>query len=167
MIIVMARGFTLIETIMILSILSVIAAFVVMRWDLNPTKLDAATRKVAADLRFAQQLAVTTQQRSGITMNGATRYTVFRNGNPADPAPSAGAPCSSDGAGNFVVDFSAPQCSSFSGVSFTAMPTVYFSALGAPVDASGVPLAGNQFVDLLLGATRRITIEAGTGRISY
>ncbi|MBI5026525.1 MAG: prepilin-type N-terminal cleavage/methylation domain-containing protein [Nitrospirae bacterium] len=156
-------GFTLIETIIIIAIIGIIAAVVALRT--TSFKLEGAARKVAADIRYAQKLAISTQTRCGIVFSG-TGYTVFENGNVADPARSPGDACSDDGAGNFVVDFNASRCSNYNGVSVSAI-TIAFNSIGTPVDpATGNPVV-TQTVTVTYNGSKPITIEAGTGRVSY
>mgnify|MGYP001561135472 CR=1 FL=1 len=171
-------GFTLIETIIVMVIMAILAAVVAVRWSpFDTIKLNNATRKVAADIRYAQKLAISTQQRCGVFRNSATSYTVFEQGSTADPAPSPGDVCSTapDGAdadttSDFIVDTSQDRCSDYSGVTTTfttsVANTIYFNSLGTPVDATGTAIAGNQTVTVTYNGTRQITIDANTGRVS-
>ena len=172
------KGFTLIETVIVMVIAAILAAVVAVRWDpFDAIKLYNATRKVVADIRYAQKVAISTQQRCGLIRNSATSYTVFEQGNTADPAPSSGDVCSTapDGAdadttSDFIVDFNAGRCSDYSGVTTTfttsVANTIYFNSLGTPVDATGTAIAGNQTVTVTYNGTRQITIDANTGRVS-
>ncbi|MBI4688974.1 MAG: GspH/FimT family pseudopilin [Nitrospirae bacterium] len=160
------RGFTLIETIMVMVIIAILAVVVVIRNPFDSIKLSSAAKKVAADIRYAQKLAISTQQRCGIFFISGNSYRIFENNNTADPATSSGDTCSDNG-GNFEVDFSAGRCSNYSGVAFSATPTIYFNSLGKPVDGTGNDLA-TQIVTLTLSSiSQSITIEAGTGRVSF
>lgn len=78
---------------------------------------------------------------------------------------SPGDTCSSDGS-NFVVVFTEPRCSNYSGITLTfSAATIAFNSLGVPVDSGGTPI-GNQTVTVTLGSSsQNITIEAGTGRV--
>ncbi|MBI1811369.1 MAG: hypothetical protein HYR78_05495, partial [Nitrospirae bacterium] len=162
----------LIETVIVMVIAVILAAVVAVGWSpFDTIKLYNAKRKVAADIRYSQKLAISSQQRCGVFRNSATAYTVFEQGSTADPAPSSGDGCSTDASNNFVVDFSAGRCSDYSGVTTTfttsVANTIYFNSLGTPVDAAGTAIAGNQTVTVTFNGSRDITIDAGTGRVSY
>lgn len=169
----MNKGFTLIETVIVMVIVIIIAATVIIRWNFDPMKLNSAVRKVAEDIRYAQKLAISTQTRCGIFFNNATTYTIFENSSTADPAPSTADPCSTapdgadpDTANDFIVNFNDSRCSNYSGVAFTAMPTIYFNSLGTPVDATGTAIA-TQTVTVTYKTNKNITVETNTGRVSY
>jgi Tfp pilus assembly protein FimT len=160
-------GFTLIETMIIVALLGVLAVALVIKNPIERMKVTAASGKIKADLRYARKLAVSTQDRAGITFN-ANGYSVFAN--VVAPTALANSPaegCSSDASGDFVVDFTAARCSELSGLtlSFSAA-TVAFDSLGSPVDAAGAAL-GTQTVDVTgPPGTKIVTIEAQTGRVS-
>ncbi len=160
------KGFTVIETVIVISILIILAAAVIIRWDFDPIKLEGAARKVVSDIRYTQKLAISSQARSAITFN-ANGYSVFTDITVPTSATSPGDTCSSDPAFNFVVDFTAGRCSNYSGVTLgftTAL--IAFNSLGKPVDAAGTDLA-TQTVTVNYNGSKNITIEAGTGRVSY
>lgn len=161
------RGLTVIELIIVMVIVGILVAVIILRWDFESFKLSGATRKVARDIRYAQKLAISTQQRCGIVFSG-TGYIVFENGNVTDPASSPGDTCSTDGAGNFVVDFSADRCSNYNGVTVSTI-TIAFNSIGAPVDPNTGNPVGTQTITLSLSGVppETIIIEAGTGRVSY
>jgi type II secretory pathway pseudopilin PulG len=166
------QGFTLIETIVVMVIIIVLTAVMIVKNPFSAIKVYSATRKVAADIRYAQQLANSTQTRCGIQYTIPARYVVFINNAPATPARSAGDPCSDSG-GNFIVDFSASQCSNYNGVSIShtlPLNIVKFDSMGTPYDGNNVLLAsGGNTVTLSHSgaASRTITIEAGTGNVRY
>jgi len=170
------KGFTLIETIIVMVIAVILAAVVAVRWSpFDAIKLNSATRKVAADIRYAQKVAISTQTRSGIEFTG-NGYCVFsditlRTGVclPSNAlASSPGDVCSSDASNKFVVDFTQSRCSSYSGIAITPPGTnpFAFNSLGTPVDATGTAV-GNQTVTVTYQTGQTITIDAGTGRVSY
>ncbi len=159
-------GFTLIETMLIVAILAMLAVALVIKNPIERMKVNAASGKIKADLRYARKLAVSTQDRAGITFN-ANGYSVYADIVAATLANSPAEGCSSDASGDFVVDFTAPRCSELSGLtlSFSAA-TAAFDSLGSPVDAAGAAL-GTQTVDVTgPGGTKTVTIEAQTGRVS-
>ncbi|RJQ41240.1 MAG: prepilin-type N-terminal cleavage/methylation domain-containing protein [Nitrospiraceae bacterium] len=161
-----SKGFSLIETIMVMVIAVILAAVVAVRWSpFDTIKLNSATRKVAADIRYAQKVAISTQARAAIEFTG-TGYNVYQNFASLILAPNPGDPCSDSG-GNFRVDFSASRCSNFSSVTITPPATnpLYFNSLGTPVNAAGAAV-GNQTVTVTYNGSSAITIEEGTGRVS-
>lgn len=170
------RGFTLIETIMVMVVVAILAAVAVLRNPFDAIKLTSATRKVAADIRYVQKLAISSQTRAGIefTLNG---YCVFqditlRTGAclpDAALAVSTGDPCSTSSTNKLVVDFAdANRCSNYSGITLTppADNPFAFSSLGKPVTSAGADL-GTQTVAINFKGIKQITIESGTGRVSY
>jgi prepilin-type N-terminal cleavage/methylation domain-containing protein len=163
-------GFTLIEAIMVMVIAVILAAVVAVRWSpFDTIKLNSATRKVAADIRYAQKVAISTQARAAIEFTG-TGYNVYQNYASIILAPSPGDPCSDSG-GNFIVDFSASRCSNYSGVTVTTTLTnnvVQFNSLGTPLDDTGAVITdADKIATITYKGSKQITIERGTGRVSY
>jgi len=156
----------MVEVIIVILIVMILSAVAITRWNYDSVKRVSAARKVAGDIRYAQKLAVTTQSRSGIGFN-ANGYTVYRDAAALTIAQSPGDICSTNPAGQFVVDFTAQRCSDFSGV-VIAPPAgvIAFNSMGTPVDTAGNPLAA-QNITLTIGGNSVLTIEAGTGRVSY
>ena len=80
------KGFTLIEIILVILIAVVLAAVASLSLtNLSTARLDNAVSKVVADLRYAQQLALTTQLRHGLTINSVLQYTGHLDGTPDTP----------------------------------------------------------------------------------
>ncbi|MDP2279422.1 MAG: prepilin-type N-terminal cleavage/methylation domain-containing protein [Nitrospirota bacterium] len=168
------RGFTLIETIMVMVIAVILAAVVAVRWSpFDTIKLNSATRKVAADIRYAQKLAISTQTTYSAIAFNTNGYTVYETyASVISRCP--GDPCSDSG-GTFVVDFSdASRCSNYSEVTLTNNDgtlitlVVRFNSLGTPVDASGTAVGSDQIAKVnYKGSGKAITIATGTGRVSY
>ena len=160
-------GFTLMETIMVMVIAVILAAVVAVRWSpFDTIKLNSATRKVAADIRYAQKVAISTQTRAAILFN-ANGYDVYQNYASIILAPSPGDPCSDSG-GNFQVAFNADRCSNYSGVTITSPATnpIAFDSRGTPVNSGGTTIV-SQTVTVAYNGARQITIEQSTGRVSY
>jgi prepilin-type N-terminal cleavage/methylation domain-containing protein len=149
------RGFTLIESIMTIMLIVIIILFAMPRLpDVSPTKAGALIDKLQADVRYAQNLAMTRHQRARVTfqING---YTVTLGGNPvADPATG----------GNFSVTLNAGD---YAGVSITSIGFsgnyVEFDSLGVPYDSGGA-LAAAKSVTVTGGQT--ITVAAQTGAVN-
>ena len=163
-------GFTLIETIMVMVIIAILAAVVIIRNPFDSIKLYSATRKVAADIRYVQKLSISNQTRAGMDFNGDYGYSVYPNITDLTTlAASPGDPCSTNGANQFVVDFRTGNCSNYSGVTLTAPATdpIAFNSLGTPVTSGGGAIITPQYVTVTYNGSKQITIEVGTGRVSY
>jgi prepilin-type N-terminal cleavage/methylation domain-containing protein len=165
-------GFTLIETIMVMVIAVILAAVVAVRWSpFDTIKLNSATRKVAADIRYAQKVAISTQATYAAIAFNASGYTVYDT-YASVISRSPGDPCSDSG-GNFQVNFSADRCSTYSGVTIaTTLPSnrVEFNSLGTPYGGDSNPLTAPNNTVTVSGAgagSQTITIEQSTGRVSY
>lgn len=162
-----SAGFTLIETIIVMVVVAILAAVVILRNPFDSIKLSSATRKVAADIRYVQKLAISNQTRAGIVFSGIS-YSVYPNiTDLATLAESPGDTCSSDGANKFVVNFTQPRCSSFSNVTIAPNPlTIAFNSLGKPVNSSGGSLTTQTVTVSYKGNDKSITVEEETGRVS-
>jgi type II secretory pathway pseudopilin PulG len=165
------RGFTLVELVIIVIIVAVVAILVSMQSsDLYTIKLSGAARKLASDIRFAQQLAMTTQNLHGVVLNipAANQYTVYEQDDPTDPARNP------TGGNDFIVDYTSGE---FDGVTVsTTLPQdsssrrlVKFNSRGEAIGGDNNPLsAPNNTITLSYqGGDKDITIEPTTGRISY
>ncbi len=160
-------GFTLIEAMLVVVLLSILAAAVLLQNPIERVRLNGATEKVKADIRYARKLAVSAQERSGITFN-ANGYSLYRDVASSTLAEGTSESCSTDASGKFVVDFTAARCSELAGITLSySSSTVAFDSLGRPVDNTGVPFAAQQTVTVTgPGGIKTITIQAQTGRVS-
>lgn len=160
-------GFTLIEAVLVITLLAILAAAVLIKNPIEKVRLNGATAKIKADIRYARKLAVSSGQRAGIKFD-SVGYGIFSNIVTDTLASSTGEPCSTDPSGNFDVDFTAARCSKFTGITlgFTNA-TVGFDSLGVPVDGATGAALGTQTVTVTGEAgSQSITIEEQTGRIS-
>ena len=167
-------GFTLIETIMVMVIAVILAAVVAVRWSpFDTIKLNSATRKVAGDIRYAQKVAISTQETYAAIFFNTNGYSIYQKYASSTLVPSPGDPCSDSG-GFFTVDFTAGRCSNYSGVTIkTPIPftdnLLQFNSLGTPLEgtfASVMP-ANKTIYITYKGTDKGITVDAGTGRVSY
>ncbi len=165
------RGFTLIELVLVLLVATVVGIVVSTNLSGFPTiKVNGAARKLASDIRFAQQMAITQQVKYGVAVNVpvANKYTVYKNDDPTVPARDPA------GGNNFIVDFTTGQ---FQGVTLSstlpvdgsARKLVKFDSQGQPLGGGGSALAGpNNTITLSYsGATAVVTIAPTTGRVTY
>src|SRR3990172_1716955 len=107
-------GFTLIEIVLILLVVSVLAAVAIPKFGqfYSGLRLSGAADKLVNDIRYTQSLAATTRNHHKVTFPGSTSYQVIdiSTGNPVkDPLTR----------GNLIVDLTQTE---FSGVSIT-IPT--------------------------------------------
>jgi prepilin-type N-terminal cleavage/methylation domain-containing protein len=170
-------GFTLIELVLVIIIVVILGAVVSLSLSgLSTTRLDQAVNKVVGDLRYAQQLAISTQSRHGMTVDpSAAFYTIYRT--PATPVPDP-----SNLGSNLVIDFNAYQQGQLAGVvfasatPFTTVPpacgaarsAIEFNSIGAPTDTAGTVLACTYILTLnYSGNARTITIQQNTGNLTY
>ena len=156
---------------MVMVIAVILAAVVAVRWSpFDTIKLNSATRKVAGDIRYAQKVAISTQETYAAIFFNTNGYSIYQKYASSTLVPSPGDPCSDSG-GNFTVDFTASRCSNYNGVQITTLPAtnpLAFNALGTPVNtAFGSVLTDPQTIIITYRGTKTITVEAGTGRVSY
>lgn len=152
-----ARGFSLVELVLLISILGILSYLAVPRVaGIGDARLDAASHRIAADLRYARGRAVSDRARYGLAFDAALdRYSVYasRPGSPVvDPA---------DRSRPLGLDFRAP--SELHGVeiqsaSFGRGSGVAFDSFGIPRDSDGRALAAPGLVVLSFGG-RSDTVE--------
>jgi len=150
------QGFTLIEIILTMVIMGILAVAGVssMGRFLQASTLDAATRALQSDLRYAQMLAQTTGESYGFRATSATQYEVYNvsTGNiavsPYDQKP-------------LQVDFSNIHTGiAFSETNYPAYD-VTFDKLGRPSAALSI-----QIYDMDNLVTQSVAVASGSGLIS-
>ena len=76
-------GFTIIEIIMVIVLLSILAFVVIARGGYYPVKLNGAGEKLLSDIRYAKRLAMTNHRIYGILFDvSENSYTVYDYGEP-------------------------------------------------------------------------------------
>lgn len=71
-------GFTLVELMIVVVLLSILAIFVTQNTSgLQGVNLGAASKKMQSDLRYAQNLAMTTGDSHGLQVLGPTTYRIY------------------------------------------------------------------------------------------
>jgi prepilin-type N-terminal cleavage/methylation domain-containing protein len=161
-----SRGFSMTELIVIISILGILSWIAYPKMSaMDEIKLDAAARRLAGDLRYAQSLAMSRRVIHGILFNPALeKYTVF--------APNAATPITdpADRARTMIVDYTSRT--EFRGVlvqsaAFGTTPGVTFDYFGVPRDTAGVDLTSTGTVVLSYqGQTDTVFVAPQTGVVT-
>jgi prepilin-type N-terminal cleavage/methylation domain-containing protein len=159
-----SKGFTLLELIVVMTIIGILAWVAYPKLSaLNDIKLDGAARRVAADLRYAQNQSIGKRSVHGVLFEpAARRYTVF--------SPTTASPVTdpANRARPLRVDFSGGE---FQGVSiasaaFGTTRGVTFDYFGVPRDTAGVDLAATGRIILTYqGGADTIDVTPGTGKV--
>lgn len=177
------KGFTLIELVVILLAVAILSVFVAQRLG-NVTSMKAAAfvKKLRADVRYAQNTAMTRNRRARVYFNGAGAAPVFAPaaGYAVAVDGSAAADCSafaavSDpaGTGNLTVALNAGD---YAGIAITpSIACLEYDSLGSPYNCSGAlgacaaPAAAAGMtitVPAAPAAVGTVTVTAGTGAVN-
>lgn len=164
------RGFTAIQLILVVFIVGIVAAVITLGLgNLGDVRLDQAVNKVVGDLRYAQQLSITTQGRHGLEIDSSAQYTVHR-----DVPPDTAVPDPQNTAQTLVVNFDTFGQGQLAGVRFGSTTpfcgggVIEFNSTGEPTDTNGTLLVCTPGVVVSYsGKSRTITIEPNTGNLTY
>jgi prepilin-type N-terminal cleavage/methylation domain-containing protein len=159
-------GFTMVELVLVLTLLGLLAWIAYPRFaTYYEIKLDAAARRVAADLRYAQSRSIATRTVYGLLFEPAQgRYTVFAQ-SPATPATDP-----ADRSAPLRVDFATRT--EYRGVvlesaAFGSTPGIRFDYFGVPLDTAGVELAAPGRVVLSYqGYADTVEVTPATGKVT-
>lgn len=147
-------GFTLLELVLTLLLVSVLAAAAVASWPGPAINLHAEAGRLADDIRYAQSLAMTRTPRYRINFAGDRYWLSTRDGATVVAHPVAGKAAVPLSAG---MNLSAP------------FPFLVFDDAGVPyIDATlpGTPLATDAVFTLAVnGSTRTVRVSPETGRV--
>jgi prepilin-type N-terminal cleavage/methylation domain-containing protein len=142
-------GFSLIEMAIVMVIVALVGAMALPRYGnaVAHYRLDAAAKRVAADIAMARAQAVTTSNSQTITFTTSTKTYTMSNVTALDNRSTT-----------YSVNLGAePYKVSLQSVVFGAGTTVTFNAYGAPDNGGSVVVS-------LGTATKTISVEATTGR---
>ena len=173
------RGFTIIEIVMVIIAAAIIAAVAVPQFSRYwaGIKTGNAAMHISSDIRYAQNRATTTQQRSQVNFAaGGMSYTIKY----CAIADYTSSTCNCGGAGWIdvkTVDFTAPT-SEFSGVTIATVPAncIEFDSLGRPYyntncSNPAAPCPSTQIIPQFnvqySGSTRTISVTTQTGMVAY
>lgn len=153
-------GFTLLEVILVVMLVGIISAVVVLRFPTIP-KVGAATRRLVSDIRYAKELAIRLQTKSGIFFISNNSYRIFQNDdtNNATIDPVTG------------TDMNLTLSGRFSGATLNhnfAGNTLKFDSLGTPLDGNDNPVTApdNTITVTDPAETRTVTVEPNTGKVT-
>lgn len=144
------KGFTLLELILTVSMLSVVALlFISYTGDVGNVSVEAAAHKIKSDIRHSQQLATTTGVTHGVQFTQNGNYVVYMN--------NINTPVLDPLERTQMVEDPAQ----FGSVNINNSYQVEFNGLGKPTVGGG----GNVEVVSDSGAIRRIEVIANTGAV--
>jgi MSHA pilin protein MshC len=151
-------GFTILEIVAVLLVLSVVSAVVVSRQRLPSLHVNTWADRVRCQLRYAQTRAMTSDSVWGLTFNGNS-YALFRNGNAADLVQLPGEPAA-------LVTLPVGLTVPLAVVAFDTWGAPYLDAAATTVQPPGPPRAIVLSSSLSAPSeTQSITITPGTGFI--
>lgn len=152
-----SQGFSLIEMVVISSIIAIVALVIGINWPSKAIDVSLYTDRLVADLRYAQHLAQTTNQRlqvnlaSGsysLTQTDGSTAVNFASGNTNSVSLPSGMTLSTSGLAN---------------------PYVVFDALGRPYSTNASPgtlLSSSATITLTQGGhSSSVTIQPNSGKI--
>jgi type II secretion system protein H len=160
-----SKGFTLIELVVVMVIIGITAWLAYPKLSaLNDIKLDAAARRVAADLRYAQNQSIGKRSVHGILFEpSAGRYTVF------SPTTATAVTDPANRARPLRVDFVSGgefQGVAIASAAFGTSRGVTFDFFGVPRDTAGVELATTGRVILTYqGRADTVDVTPATGKV--
>ncbi len=158
------KGFTLVEIVVVLVVLVTLTSSVVVSMDLTGHRAAVASQQLAADLRYAQQLANARRVRHGVEVSSATSYRVFVDDG------GAGTTVTSPMTGNpYIVNMSGD----FNGVTLGSTlggtpPKAQFDSVGRPFDGNSTAIgAGINTINLLAAGAvvSTVSVEPNTGMV--
>ena len=161
------KGFTLVELITVITVMIILVAVGFITLDpYKAVKLDAAAKKVAMDLRYAQNLALSTVKWLGISFEAdpLNTYTVYQTDGMIDSVIENPSELGKD----FIVDlFDYFGGVKISNVNFGGGNKIEFNPLGVPYDdKNGSTLTEEAVVALSYrGLAKEIRITPNTGRV--
>lgn len=158
----MNRGFTLVELIVAMLLISILA---VAMWPRAPSResltLQARADQLASDIRYAQTLSMTSGQRHCLLFDpvAGPPYSGYRL--------RSGLTCATVVAHPAGLSEPFPLCTSGTCANTAAFPNDYvqFDGLGVPYTDSATTLGANAVITIADDGSKSVTITPGTGRV--
>lgn len=171
------KGFTLLELVIVLVVVAILSVFVAQKiGNVTAMKAAAFTNKLRADIRYAQNVAMTRNRRARVYFNGtgtapAAGYAVVIDG-AAGICNAFAAVDNPDRSGNLTVVLAAGD---YTGITVTpSIACLEYNSLGSPFicsgslgvcDGSAAPLV-TITVPAAPAAVGTVTVSAGTGAVN-
>jgi prepilin-type N-terminal cleavage/methylation domain-containing protein len=160
------RGFTLIELVAVIVLISIVAVVVggpVLGY-VSEMRSGAAAARLAADLRYAQRIALAAGLKTWVAFDAAgDRYTLYRE-DPDNPGSASRIALAHplDPSTNQVQFGDGPFANvTIEAVSINATDEIEFDHLGVPADENGIALAAYGEITLSTGVKVRIQPAGG------
>jgi MSHA pilin protein MshC len=172
------NGFTLIELVMILVLIGIIAVFVAPKLgDVTSTKASALKDKLRADIRYAQNIAMTRNRRTRVYFNntGPAPVTAPAKGYTVGIDSSGTGDCSSfalaadPAGGNLLVTLDVGR---YAGITVAPSPAcLEYDSLGRPYTCGGGVCSAASLLTAMTAevnndATMRVTVNIQTGAVN-
>ena len=161
------HGWTLIKLVVGIAVAAILASFAIPTYRIDATRLDAAVRRVQSDIRYAQQLSMSTRRHTWVAFDTATDVYRMWIEDPAqlgkanriavtDPVDRAA----------FEVTLGVGEYSGVGLVSanFDSSTELEFDSIGTPMDGNSVALSSAGSVTLSGG--RQVVVEPNSGAVS-
>lgn len=161
------KSYTLIELVIVIGVLAMLAVSVVVYTGFyKKIQLDSAAQEVAADIRHAQSLAMSTTTWYGIVFypSPGNYYSVYTTNGTIDSIIKK--PESNDR--DYTINLSSDYGISITSVNIGGGSKVEFNPLGTPyADKNGSPIAGTNNTIILSagGVSKTIRISETSGRV--
>ncbi|MBN2057495.1 MAG: prepilin-type N-terminal cleavage/methylation domain-containing protein [Candidatus Saganbacteria bacterium] len=161
------KGFSIVELVVVLAIVGILGVFAFIALDpYKGIKLDAGAQKVAADLQYARNLALSTAKWVGVSfeVDPVNTYAVYETDDTGDTIIENPSALGKD----FIVDIADFYDGiKIIGVNCGGGSKIEFHPLGIPyTDRNGSEIAGISVITLSYrGVTREVHVTPNTGRI--
>jgi prepilin-type N-terminal cleavage/methylation domain-containing protein len=167
------RGFTLIELVMVIVLIGILAAFVAPNLgNITSTNAGAFSDKLRADIRYAQNLAMTRNARARVYFNGtgaapAVGYAVAQDNSAVGDCSSFVVAADPAGGGNLTVTLNTGDYANITVASSTNC--LEYDSLGRPYDCIAnlaICSATSAGVTVTINPTGSVAITAQTGAVN-